>query len=1660
MAYFLLKIFYKIADIKHKGKGVTELYTFGLPNEYEIFQRYYYEQTGVLLTYNKAVALCRELSGEDKVGFEKYYSDETGYEIITPDGYDWRTSSITIKDTGKTKKKKKSGKPKKDENGDVKEKKDGKVKVKDFESNFAKLNKSNLMMIYSIEAYAKKYGIILDTQWGAFSAEEIIGMEENGVVIPEEILKVAHEVFEEQAALEANQVSDDEEGSSTDVPEDTEKSFLELLPEASKKIKKCKKNSRSIEDEINELLPEKSKKESLLESKISKQRKSLEEYEQYVKEWKSLNDKMTNGEVLTDRETKRYQQLSRLLQTKNSEDSGLSLDKNKIAQTLNEINILAALGENLGNETIEIGEAIGDYLTRENYKKTAKSVSKSPFVQLVLMKKGEILAESSVKIGNDIKEYADQSTQSANDIASVLEIEDMIVQPETSVEVEQAQETSTEAFKAEDTDKAENTDTEEGINNKETSDENKKEENSEEGFVVTDKSVLRLIDEAKHINADLFKQINIALEQTKIAKLDIKTASQMDKKVTEIIDKFFEEEENRQKEIQNLEEENEKEKKEIEEITGKSYDESVKENSETDEYGIEGDDETKNKVAEHKEKISQNESEIESIKEETVQARENVKNETVREKQAVNRILPQELSAQKINTEYSEKEIPADVQRMNFINNAGIQLIGIGIDVTTVGVYTVRAGQALMSNPWTATQGAYLIAVGTGLIVKGTISINLGSDACTISKEESLTDEAKEKTTETGLNINRAVTDITAVDEKIISVTQEEAAREADETEGIENSEENTTIAAQEEPSLENSVSQTALKVMEKAGVTEMLENETLEGTAIQETGEAVTDEADVADDTGAGETSAAQSEDSAQESGETTDSNLPGVMVSIVGEDGASDESSEGVVSGSSKSKKEEKVNPDKAQDEVDDINKSAEKDNKKSIKLNKQTKKDKKELEKDKKKLEKQIKKDEDETLRLTQESQNAAKEQEEALVEYEALTFANEQMLAEDEAAQNGQAPATQTPQGGGQNAVNSMGAAGGAANTSDHTEQILINSERINTLSSEFTLNDNIITRNTKKLTNIKKTHDKRITQYKKVSKALEKQTKAEMKAEQDKQKKLAKQLASIGIAENVFSITSATGNVLHYIGNTMIVNGTAMLSNPFTASAGAALIASGTPIMVNGDTMIVAGQYGTITCGITKAAINITNGNLVAGLMSLGQTAIAAAGGIGGEADNLMGAISAGLSIVSSSADMVNNVRTVQGKEASGTFSKISAIAGAASAVSGATSSMMGSKTVDKAGNIVEKGSNFSKASTLGKTLQITGTVGSALASTSQMMSAFGNDGKAGTLMNTIGAAVSMIGAVGTLAENKFEAASDKNQETEAKLDEKQKAEAQADPEKAQNSDNTEKDKKVEEAKAEIKANTQAPAAQALEAQASSPEQQVQTAQATATEAETKAQQLDAQAQEQQEQAQNNNKKPENDQEAQKKELTKDEKKNIKKHGASEQFASKSNKEIKKDLAAAIEVRSQISEKLTQANLNKTKLQIDAELQRQFDGSVNPALEAQLAQANANVTEIKNQLAQTDSNIASLNAEKQLRADFKDKKSDIRQQKFAKVNEAAGASMQFAMGVQTLMAKSDEPEEKHLKPGELSRRTRKIMKKNRRRVASLSKMGYNSSRYRA
>lgn len=1203
----------------------------GAQKKIETFQDFYFELNGVKLSYREALQLFYQMDEETKSEFEKYYEDEVGYKIVSASGYNL----------------------------------DGKN------------SKNDITVKYTLEAYAKENGMILDPQWAIYSAEEILAMVNNGVVIPQEVVDVAQTIMNNSPTT----ASSEGEGQTSD-----ELSFLEAIPEAQTKIEKCEENNEKINKEIQDLLPETNKRKKIVLSEEKKQRATLNAYEDNIREWKALDDKLKKGENLSQTDTKRYQELTKILQANKAKNEDDSFNKEKLASSLNELNLLSVIGEKLADETIMIGDTLADYTSKTNFKATAsETIGQIGFFRAIIsMVQGKLLAKEANIIGNDTKAYSEETAKSVNEISEVMDIELNKVQFDENGEVIIPE-----------------------------GNENPKGENKEEDvFVIDNESVLELLKEATDINGDTLDKIKESMAFIKTSKLDTIFTKLLSKKVDYIINNFKNEEARRQQEIQDKEQEKANAEKEIEKLTGEKP--SNKDNK-TQKPQLDKD--TQAEVDKCQEIIDNNKQDIDTLKTESAVANEDVKKDVAMEKNYINKAVPEEVAMLEKANAYSEV-LPEIETQLDFTADAGLILAEISTIKTEMGIEYMLIGDELMMAPITVPAGLALIVLGSKKILEGAISMAIGLGAAATAESGLILEEKSSELNKSAIkNITTAIDGLNQMDEKIISVTGDEAALAGVAgTEGDDNNDGNDDSNDDGNGSDNGNNGNNGEAPTIPEPTTDG--NGTASPTATTEPSDTPSTPPTAGDNGTASPANKAPAggRRSKKEEEQNTD---PKALTKAVG--------------------KQNKVAKD-GQKSVDKIAGSSKKDAKTAKKEEKDAQKDEKQLEKEAKQLEKQILKEQQDIVALTKESEKAVEKQQVIMAEYLTLSAESETLTAEDEAKQ-ASAPrqaSKQNNEQGGTPASNSFSVTegSGSSNNQDKLEQ---NSQRINMLGAEFKLQDRVVGRNKTKINKKEKTIKTKAKKFQKKTKLRTKKLKEAQKAELDKQKRLNQQLAIVGIIGNVFSITSSIGTLAGLIGKGLLAIGTPMLSNPVTAAIGAALVTAGTWLEVHGDILLTIGAIGTAACGVTKGIIQIANGNTAGGLMAIGSAMISAATslvGAGGATSSALQQVSAGLSVVSSSAELANNVRVAQGKEANATLSKISAIAGAASAVTGAASSI----------------GNMGNQNVIGKISTIASVTGTALASTSQIMTEFNlGDQKVAEIFSIVGSSLQTVGSIGQLA---------------------------------------------------------------------------------------------------------------------------------------------------------------------------------------------------------------------------------------------------------------------------------------------------------------------
>lgn len=288
-----------------------------------------------------------------------------------------------------------------------------------------------------LEGYAAKSGQILDPIWSQYSYEEILQMEENGVLVPKEVSEMAHALQDNDATYyeiamndaEQEQSVEDENAIQQEDNTATKKaSFFELVGKTTAKISQSEEKQEQISQSIRELTPTANELDDKKHLFKKLQKDALERLKEIVDEWKTLKDKVKNGEKLSASEQKRYEQLGKMFdeESQNSkvDQNSAKSDMKEIEKSLREIDALAQKGEQIGSETKDAGFELTEFVCKDNYKATRRTISQDVGMigAMIAMAKGKRISSDAILVGTETEVVSNDTQITLNEIATVLDI--------------------------------------------------------------------------------------------------------------------------------------------------------------------------------------------------------------------------------------------------------------------------------------------------------------------------------------------------------------------------------------------------------------------------------------------------------------------------------------------------------------------------------------------------------------------------------------------------------------------------------------------------------------------------------------------------------------------------------------------------------------------------------------------------------------------------------------------------------------------------------------------------------------------------------------------------------------------------------------------------------------------------------------------------------------------------------------------------------------------------------------------------------------------------------------------------------------------------------------------------------------------------------------
>ncbi len=286
---------------------------------------------------------------------------------------------------------------------------------------------------------------LTDPEWAEYSYEEIIQMENNGYVIPKDVLLWAH--AQQEADITSYQIistaAETDDNTATDqITDDSDINNLQKkVREAVVKVEKAKIENQQKVDEFNNDIQ---KAISVKNEKENTCKNSINQIKSFTKEWKELDRKSKNG-TLTAFEQKRYIELGGIL---NGNNNSFVKDIQYDVLQLNDFLDSISLYDDFNDDNLELAQdaiKAGDDLATLDRKypesmsqhalanlKVASTgglsdmllgtnSSEIPKMALTLGAELEVSTNDFIKTiqgqeSNEIADFAQEYTQSADDI--------------------------------------------------------------------------------------------------------------------------------------------------------------------------------------------------------------------------------------------------------------------------------------------------------------------------------------------------------------------------------------------------------------------------------------------------------------------------------------------------------------------------------------------------------------------------------------------------------------------------------------------------------------------------------------------------------------------------------------------------------------------------------------------------------------------------------------------------------------------------------------------------------------------------------------------------------------------------------------------------------------------------------------------------------------------------------------------------------------------------------------------------------------------------------------------------------------------------------------------------------------------------------------------
>ncbi len=230
------------------------------------------------------------------------------------------------------------------------------------------ISKENqIAMAQFVKGIHQQLGIPADGEWSQYTYEEILQMEDNGVLIPDEVLKWAHSmqasnVSEYELTSEDTSDINDTDSTKNDVGDAGNMGLANVAKVFTKKVVLQEEILDEAEREFSQYSTQ---LETNSDDALAVQNNALKEIQSMRNEWQRIDSKIKNGDELSADEQARYGELGVLMNNvvNNStmQISSYMSDFDEISKLMQNASKEAKVAQDYANDTSFTGSLIAEY---------------------------------------------------------------------------------------------------------------------------------------------------------------------------------------------------------------------------------------------------------------------------------------------------------------------------------------------------------------------------------------------------------------------------------------------------------------------------------------------------------------------------------------------------------------------------------------------------------------------------------------------------------------------------------------------------------------------------------------------------------------------------------------------------------------------------------------------------------------------------------------------------------------------------------------------------------------------------------------------------------------------------------------------------------------------------------------------------------------------------------------------------------------------------------------------------------------------------------------------------------------------------------------------------------------------------------------------------